>query len=87
MKKLFGAKKKEEPKPPAPTLEETSSKLGDRGKVIQVKVDECNKQLLDIKNQMKPAKGMSYKSLQNKALQVLRRRKMYDAQLNNVMNQ
>ena len=36
---------------------------------------------------MKTAKGMAYKSLQNKALQVLRRRKMYDAQLNNVMNQ
>ena len=30
---------------------------------------------------------MAYKSLQNKALQVLRRRKMYDAQLNNVMSQ
>ena len=36
---------------------------------------------------MKTAKGMAYKSLQNKALQVLRRRKMYDAQLNNVMSQ
>ena len=87
MKKLFGAKKKEEPKPPAPTLDETSTKLGDRGKVVQLKVDECNKQLVDIKNQMKTAKGMAYKSLQNKALQVLRRRKMYDAQLNNVMSQ
>ena len=50
MKKLFGAKKKEEPKPPAPTLDETSTKLGDRGKVVQLKVDECNKQLVDIKN-------------------------------------
>jgi len=27
MKKLFGAKKKEEPKPPAPTLQDTSSKV------------------------------------------------------------
>ena len=87
MKKLFGAKKKEEPKPAAPTMQETSVKLGDRQKVIQVKVDECNKELVNIKNQMKSAKGMSYKSLQNKALQVLRRRKMYDAQLTNVMSQ
>ena len=87
MKKLFGAKKKEEPKPPAPTMQETSAKLGDRQKVIQVKVDECNKELVAIKTQMKTAKGMAYKSLQNKALQVLRRRKMYDAQLSNVMNQ
>ncbi len=54
---------------------------------MQLKVDECNKELLNIKNQMKTAKGMQYKSLQQKALQVLRRRKMYDAQLTNVMNQ
>ena len=87
MKALFGAKKKEEPKPPAPTLQESSEKLGSRGKVIQLKVDECNKELVTIKNQMKTAKGMAYKSLQQKALQVLRRRKMYDQQLGNVMNQ
>eukprot|EP00347_Sterkiella_histriomuscorum_P002692 403367174 len=36
---------------------------------------------------MKTAKGMSYKSLQQKALAVLRRRKMYDVQLGNLMNQ
>lgn len=36
---------------------------------------------------MKTAKGMAYKSLQQKALNVLRRRKMYDAQLMNVQNQ
>ena len=34
MKKLFGAKKKEEPKPPAPTLQESSTKLGERSNVI-----------------------------------------------------
>ena len=50
-------------------------------------MDECNKQLADIKNQMKTAKGASYKSLQQKALGILRRRKMYDAQLGNIMNQ
>ena len=87
MKKLFGAKKKEEPKPPAPTLTDTSAKLGERGKVIQLKIDEINKELLGIKNQMKTAKGQAYKSLQQKALQVLRRRKMYDAQMTNLMNQ
>ena len=87
MKALFGAKKKEEPKVPAPSMQDTSAKLGDRGKVIQLKVDECNKELAQLKNQMKSAKGMSYKSLQQKALQVLRRRKMYDQQLGNVMSQ
>lgn len=55
--------------------------------MIQVKVDDCNKELAVIKNQMKTAKGTTYKSLQHKALNVLRRRKMYDTQLGNVMNQ
>ena len=36
---------------------------------------------------MKTAKGTTYKSLQQKALATLRRRKMYDAQLGTVMNQ
>ena len=34
MKKLFGAKKKEEPVVPGPSLQDTSVKLGDRGKVV-----------------------------------------------------
>ena len=33
MKKLFGAKKKEEPKPPAPTLTDTSTKVGNRNSI------------------------------------------------------
>ncbi len=49
MNKLFGAKKKEEPLPPAPTLQETSGKLGERQKVVQTKVDECNQELAKIK--------------------------------------
>ena len=50
-------------------------------------MDECNKELATLKNQMKTAKGTTYKSLQQKALAILRRRKMYDAQLSQVMNQ
>ena len=41
--------------------------------------------LVNIKNQMKTAKGMANKSPYSKALQVLRCRKMYDAQLSNVL--
>jgi charged multivesicular body protein 5 len=50
-------------------------------------VEECNVELAKIKQQMKTAKGATYKSLQQKALGILRRRKMYDAQLGNLMNQ
>ena len=80
MNKLFGAKKKVEVKPEAPavSLTETSSKLGERGDVVQHKVDACNKELVDIKKEMLNAKGMRKKTLQQKALHILKRRKMYD---------
>ena len=81
MNKLFGAsKKKEEPKPNpnAPTLAETSTRLDERGKVVQAKVDSANKELAAIKEEMRTAKGMRKKQLQQKALQILKRRKLYD---------
>ena len=53
--------------------------MNERTKVIQVKIDECNVELAKIKNQMKTAKGTTYKNLQQKALQILRRKKMYDS--------
>ena len=87
MDRLFGAKKKEAPKVAAPSLQDTSSKLGDRHKVVNAKVEECNQELAKIKQQMKTAKGTQYKALQQKALNILRRRKMYDAQAGNLLNQ
>merc|ERR1711915_226895 len=42
---------------------------------------------MGIKKQMGTAKGTRLKTLKQKALQVLRRRKMYDQQLGHVMNQ
>ena len=81
---LFGAKKKEAPKPVsdpnAPTLTETSNKLNERSGVVSKKVDECNKELMEVKKEMLTAKGMRKKTLQQKALHILKRRKMYDNQ-------
>ena len=93
MNKLFGTSKpKPAPAAPAtninaPSLGETSAKLDSRGKVIQAKIDECNTQLADLKKQMSTARGTSLNSLKQRALQVLRRRKMYDQQLGSLMNQ
>lgn len=58
-----------------------------RCKVVQVKVDECNVQLNELKKQMASAKGTRLNALKQKALQILRRRKMYDTQLGQIMNQ
>lgn len=89
--KLFGAQKKKDVKEAAPyegpTLTETSSKLGERSDVLQTKVNGLNQELMDIKKQMLNAKGMKKKQLQQKAMHILKRRKMYDAQLGNLQNQ
>ena len=55
--------------------------------MIQTKIDECNTQLADIKKKMATARGSGLNSLKQRALQVLRRRKMYDQQLGSLMNQ
>lgn len=87
MNRIFGTKKKPAPEVKAPSLTETSEKMGERSKVIQAKVDDCTKQLNEVKNAMKTQKGVAYKNSQKKALMILKRRKMYEAQLNSVQNQ
>ena len=86
----------EVPKVAAPTLGETSEKvsfntcqltllyvqLDLRTKAIQVKVDEQNAELGKIKTQMAGAKGQRLNTLKQKALMIIRKRKMYDSQLN-----
>ena len=61
--------------------------MGERSKVIEAKVNECNKQLNEVKNAMKTQKGVAYKNSQKKALMILKRRKMYEVQLNSVQTQ
>ena len=90
MNKLFGAskkKKEEEINPNAPGLTETSEKLGERTGVLQTKVDDLNKELMQVKKEMVNAKGMRKKTLQQKAMHILKRKKMYDNQLGHVQNQ
>ncbi len=61
--------------------------MGERGRVIEAKVNECTKQLNEIKAAMKKQTGIAYKNSQQKAFMVLKRRKMYETQLNGMMNQ
>ena len=58
-----------------------------RAKILEGKVKECENQLNEVKQQMKTQKGISYKNCQKKALMILKRRRMYEAQLNNLVNQ
>ncbi len=50
-------------------------------------MNECTKELNNIKQIMKTQKGVAYQNSQKKALIVLKRRKMYETQLNAALNQ
>ena len=92
MKALFGGskkkdKKEEGPKEPVPTLGETSQNLGSRAGVIEAKIKKWNEELKPVLEQLKKASKASKKSVQNKALNIIKRRKMYEKQLGVLQNQ
>ena len=60
--------------------------MDQRAKVVQIKVDECNAQLNELKKQMAVAKGSRLTQLKQKAMMVLKKRKMYDNQLAQISN-
>ena len=70
-----------------PTLGETSQTLGSRGEMLEAKIKKCNEDLQPILNQLKKATKSSKKRIQMKACQILKRRKMYEAQLSTLQNQ
>ncbi len=93
MKALFGGSKKKKdkkdtgPKEPVPTLGETSSNLGSRGNVLEGKIKKCNEELKPVLEQLKKASKHSKKTVQGRALNIIKRRKMYEKQLGVLQNQ
>ena len=93
MKALFGGSKKKKdkkdtaPKEPVPTLGETSSNLGSRANVLEGKIKKCNEELRPVLDQLKKASKHSKKSIQGRALNIIKRRKMYEKQLGVLQNQ
>ena len=93
MKALFGGSKKKKekkdtgPKEPVPTLGETSSNLGSRASVLEGKINKCNQELRPVLDQLKKASKHSKKGIQGRALNIIKRRKMYEKQLGVLQNQ
>ncbi|CAI2380300.1 unnamed protein product [Moneuplotes crassus] len=93
MKALFGGSKKKKdkkdtgPKEPVPTLGETSSNLGSRSSVLEGKIKKCNEELKPVLEQLKKASKHSKKTVQGRALNIIKRRKMYEKQLGVLQNQ
>ena len=81
MRRLFGKKKD---KVPPPTLEEASGNLEGQINGLKQKVDECTKELMQLREQYKKNKSVVTK---NRLAMVLKRKKMYEQQLETIMAQ
>jgi len=87
MRRIFGAKKKGQEKPPAASLDEISKKMEDKSSGIDKKIADLDRQLVDLKKKMKSSRGAAKARYKQQALQVLKRRKMYDNQRNQYQQQ
>lgn len=86
MNRVFG--KKKAPGPPPPTLDEASSGLGGRIDSMDSKIASCEQELKGYKDKIKKAKSpAAKKNLQKRALEVLKRKRMYEQQRDAVAGQ
>ena len=83
MRRIFGAAKKTEPGPPPPSLTEASESIDKRVALIDEKVKQCDAELLKFKSQMT---GPNAGAVKTRALTVLKRKKMYEAQRDQLIN-
>lgn len=82
-----GGKKKKDDATPPPTLQDTSKKMDARTQAMEEKIRRLDVQIMDLKKKMKKARGSSKRSLKQRALKLLKQKKMYESQLDNVMQQ
>jgi charged multivesicular body protein 5 len=78
MKRLFG--QKGAPPPPKPTMGDATQSLDKRGDQIDGKVKKLDEELMSLRAQMQKTRGPQHERLKQRAMQVLKQRKMYDGQ-------
>lgn len=85
MNRVFGKKKKAAP---APSLDEASSGLGGRVNEMDKKIEGLENELRAYKDKIKKAKSpAAKKQLQKRAMEVLKRKRMYEQQRDQVAGQ
>ena len=77
MHRLFGKKVE---KPPPPTLTEASTSISTRVEALDKKIKDLDLELLKYKEQLKRAKGPAELSIKKRAMETLKRKKMYEQQ-------
>jgi len=85
MNRIFGRGK---PKEPPPNLTDCISNVDSRGESIEKKINMLDKDLAKYKDQMKKMReGPSKNMVKQKAMRVLKQKKMYESQLDNLRQQ
>jgi len=85
MNRLFG---KGKPKAPAPNLGDCIANVDSRADSIEKKINALDKELVKYKDQMKKMReGPAKNSVKQKALRVLKQKKQYEGQLDNLRSQ
>jgi charged multivesicular body protein 5 len=81
--RFFGKKKPEPAK--GPTLEEANASMDTRVQSLKEKVSECDRELVQLREAIKNSRGSTQQMNKQRAVQLLKRRKMYASQLEGLM--
>mmetsp|Transcript_7787 Transcript_7787/g.7862 ORF Transcript_7787/g.7862 Transcript_7787/m.7862 type:complete len:226 (+) Transcript_7787:212-889(+) len=84
MHRLFGKKKEAGP---APSLGDASTSINNRVGAIDEKIKGLDGELIKFKEQLKKAKGPAADNIKRRALQTLKRKKMYESQRDQMAGQ
>ncbi|GBG63394.1 hypothetical protein CBR_g38017 [Chara braunii] len=85
MRRVFGVKKD---KPPAVTVDDAAENINKRGDVLTEKIKKLDAELLVFKKQLASAKSPQAKlAIQNRAMRVLKLKKQYEGQRDNLYDQ
>jgi charged multivesicular body protein 5 len=84
MHRLFG---KAKPKEPAPSLGDAATSINNRVSAIDDKIKQLDSELSKFKEQLKKAKGPAAENIKRRAIETLRRKRMYESQRDQMAGQ
>jgi charged multivesicular body protein 5 len=84
MHRLFG---KSKPKEPAPSLTDATGRINSRVEEIDKKIKGLDGELSKFKEQLKKVKGPAADNIKRRALETLKRKRMYEQQRDQMAGQ
>ncbi|XP_020574076.1 charged multivesicular body protein 5-like isoform X1 [Phalaenopsis equestris] len=85
MRRVFGAKKNQEP---PPTIQDATERINKRGDTVDEKIKKLDSELARYKEQIKKTRpGPAQEALKARAMRVLKQRRMYEGQRDMLYNQ